>query len=268
MVISPDVVASRADRFFEWKKMAEDLLKLYNDFAHEVAHEYRYSLSEKSQHFLAQLLTIANQNLHIATVGRELYRARSNAIDARSNEAHVTPWAFDQMKPVRNVVSEGRANPSNVCALYLASTIGTALSEVRPSVQHPVTVGTFVITRELRLVDLTALWNVVAWARQTEPLWIQLSTDFSKPLNPQNQSVHYAKTQIIAESFKRHGFDGIRYRSQFFSHETSLDTNKAPGMNYVLFDLDSAHCRACEVYAISEQHVVYEKFDTDSGTIG
>ena len=238
-----------------------ELSERYKDFAHEITHDFRYVLSPDSQDFLQKLLLQAEERVLTLPRGSLLYRARSNRIPLGETTAVKSPYASEEMKPIRNVVSEGRANPSNICALYLATEIGTAIAEVRPSTQHPVTVGTFRTDRELRIVDLTAQMGWHAYFFAKDFIWQDLSFDFSKPLNEQHQNVHYAKTQIIAETFKRHGYDGIRYRSQFYAREGQREAPAVKGFNFALFDLASATCESCKVYQIAEQHVVFKEMD-------
>lgn len=237
----------------------DELTKLYAAFAEEISHEYRFVLSPSSQEFLQKLLTEAEHKVIMLPVHSTLYRARPNGTPAGKNEAETSPLLPQEMKPIRNIVSEGRANPKNICVLYLATEIGTALAEVRPSTLHPVTIGTFSTQSELKIVDLTDQMSWHDYFFREDLIWHTLSSDFSKPLNELNQSVHYAKTQIIAETFKRHGYDGIRYRSQFYTREHLADTPASEGFNYALFDLASATCLSCKVYEIVQQHVVYKE---------
>lgn len=238
-----------------------ELSERYKDFAHEITHEFRYVLSPESQDFLGKLVLQAEERVLTLPIGSVLYRARANGIPLGDTIALKHAYPLDQMKPIKNVVREGRANPSNICALYLASEVGTAIAEVRPSTNHPVTVGTFRTERELRIVDLTAQMGWHAYFFVKDYIWQNLSVDFSKPLNEQHQSLHYAKTQIIAETFKRHGYDGIRYRSQFYAREKQTEAPYVKGFNFALFDLASATCESCKVYQIAEQHVVFREMD-------
>jgi len=50
----------------------------------------------------------------------------------------------------------------------------------------------------------------------------------------------YAPTQIIAEAFREHGYDGIIYGSGFGEK----------GMNVVLFDTSAAEITSCEIHEI------------------
>ena len=237
----------------------DEMVKLYEEFSNEISNEFRFILSSKSQDFLQKLLSQGGQQVETLPARTVLYRAQSNSIAAGKTEAATTALPKKRMKPIPNVVSEGRANPSKICVLYLASQIGTALAEVRASTQHPVTVGTFRTKSKLKIVDLTRQMSFHVWLNAEDLIWHRLSDDFSKPLTEFNQSVHYAKTQIIAETFKRNGYDGIRYRSQFRARESEAGLPESDGINYALFDINSASCVSRKVYKIVQQEVVYSE---------
>lgn len=245
--------------------MSDRLAERYKHFIHEVTHQFRYRLSSTSEQFLSDVIDVASNNIFQLEQGTFLYRARANDLEHCGDikQPKATPRPACDMKPAPNVVSEGRANPDNICALYLADHAGTALAEVRAGTRYPVTVGTFKTTRDLQIVDLTKVmdWYSYFFDPPTDgnDLWHDLSYDFSKPLNAHETRTHYAKTQIIAEAFKRHGFDGVRYRSQFFAHEQTIGSAKISGTNYALFDLQSAVCEECVVYQLIEQHAVYQQ---------
>lgn len=168
------------------------------------------------------------------------------------------------MKPIPNIVSEGRANAGNICALYLSDNIGTALAEVRAGITHPVTVATFQTTKDLKILDISLRngWWHYFNTPSSENFWLILSSDFSKPLGAHNQHAHYAKTQIIAEHLKRSGLDGIFYRSQFIAHEKDLASEAIAGKNLALFDLSTAECVSCSVYQVTQQKVVFDKVES------
>jgi hypothetical protein len=61
-------------------------------------------------------------------------------------------------------------------------------------------------------------------------VWTSIDLGFAEPVDRSNDVADYAPSQIIAELFKRSGYDGVKYRSAF-SEE---------GHNIALFDLTSA----------------------------
>ena len=224
----------------------ENLDERYKVFSEELLHDYRYILSEASQSFLRDILAIANKHFYTEIdEGMILYRARIN--DEKKNGKAVSPSLdarpFAEMKPIPNVVSGGRVNAQNICVLYTADRIGTALAEVRASANQPVTVATFETNKPLKLVKLSQRMD---WYKYflSEPIakdfWFNLSYEFSIPTTPGLEYRNYVRTQVIAEYFKSNGYDGIIYRSQFHAHEDKLQAEYSDGYNYALFDIASA----------------------------
>lgn len=240
--------------------MSKELIAAYRNFAIEVSHNFRYSLSPQSAEFLEKVLAKADSYTMEIAQDTKLFRARINR-SKDGTEIDTLPYGPLDMKPIPNVVSEGRANAGNICALYLADSIGTALAEVRAGTQHPTTVATLTTNKSLKIVDLSISMNWFLYfnPHHKDGFWMELSHDFSKPLGSHNQHTHYAKTQIIAEHFKRNGFDGISYRSQFITHERNVTPEVNYGMNYALFDLADADCGESRVYHVTQQLIVYDE---------
>jgi hypothetical protein len=68
-------------------------------------------------------------------------------------------------------------------------------------------------------------------------VWGEIAYAFSEPVIPSDDKADYAPTQILAETFRRAGCDGIRYKSRL-----------GKGYSFALFDLDSAVLINCGIY--------------------
>lgn len=243
----------------------ENLKERYKAFSEELLHEYRYIHSKDSKRFLTDVLAIAKHDYTICVEkGTELYRARVNdeLRAGREIEPKKVPRDCSEMTPVPNVVSGGRVNAQNVCVLYTSDKVGIALAEVRPGPKYPVSVGTFITKRKLKLVDLSYemnWYNHLFDVPKYEDFWYDLSYEFSRPTVSGAEHRYYVRTQVISEFFKANGYDGIRYRSQFYSHVGNVKTEEISGYNYVFFDLASAECSHVDVYEVLEQHTVFKK---------
>jgi hypothetical protein len=143
------------------------------------------------------------------------------------------------MKPLADRAKEGRASPVGIPVLYLATERDTALSEMRPGRATIMTVAEFTLVRDCRLVDCSVgSLGASIWPRySTEPpppvreqsVWTDIDLAFALPVNLADDVADYAPTQIVAELFKQHGYDGIKYRSSV-----------GGGHNIALFDLAAA----------------------------
>lgn len=143
----------------------------------------------------------------------------------------------DRMKPLKGQASEGRANPSGIPCLYLATDKETAMSEVRPWLGTYISVGQFRVLRPQRVVDCTKSPTKPSIFYGRDPgadkrddiVWEDIDRGFSEPVGISDETNAYVPTQILAELFKAEGFDGVMYRSAL-----------GRGSNLALFDLEAA----------------------------
>jgi len=153
------------------------------------------------------------------------------------------PFMDARMKPLPASVGDGRANPRGVAYLYLADSATTAASELRPWLGAPISISQFHVNRELKIVDCTSdkkQWNlrfnaemeIVPWKREEYEgvVWGDIGEAMSRPYNPEETSLNYVPTQIIAERLRHAGADGIAYNSLL----------SKGGHNFVLFDIKDA----------------------------
>lgn len=145
--------------------------------------------------------------------------------------------------PPAEKATAGRANPIGIPYLYLCDNIDTTFYEIRAVYLDKVSVGRFVIQRDLDLVDFNADTNLF-YAFNSENndslidvikhkiLFKKISADLSKPLRRYDTEIEYVPTQLICEYCKHNGADGIMFKSSL--HKT--------GTNIVLFNKDDAKC--------------------------
>ena len=161
--------------------------------------------------------------------------------DVRGGETFKVPHAYlpERMKPRPELATDGRVNPKGIACLYLATCKKTATLEVRPLIGSYVSLGQFKVLRAIRVVDCTVGMDAPAKRRRatrTVPqdaettVWLDINDAFSKPVERGDSSLDYVPTQILAETFKRHGFDGVAYKSSYGEE----------GLNVALFDIEAA----------------------------
>jgi|ERR1700733_2922462 len=120
------------------------------------------------------------------------------------------------MKPVSEKAMDGRVSPKGIPCLYLASDEKTAALEVRPLIGSYVSLAKFEVLRNIRVVDCSHdNMDVFATPEDVETaVWSDINKAFSEPVERGDNSLDYVPTQILAEAFKRHGFDGIAQRGR------------------------------------------------------
>jgi hypothetical protein len=212
----------------------------YQRFAYSVRRSYRYRLSDESEQFLKVVGESSNVRKQVLPVRTTLFRAQrggvevayfgdasSAALDAWEKDLiRVIPYPVERMLPRKTKAPEGRVNPKGIPCLYLATDDQTAGSEVRPFNGSHVTIALCETREELSLVDLSKQSTVpdVKWGKE---VWSIIDRAFSMPVADTDDTADYVPTQIVAELFRRNGYDGIAYTS-----------NVGRGKNVALFKLD------------------------------
>ena len=136
----------------------------------------------------------------------------------------------------QRIASHGRANPAGIPYLYLGSTQGTAISELRPHTGEMVCVADFTTPPNLKLVDLRSPRKMVSpflledaadigRMRSDLPFLERLGDELTRPVVPQSAAIDYTPSQYLCEFIKKRGYEGVIYRSSV-----------SDGMNLALFD--------------------------------
>jgi hypothetical protein len=168
------------------------------------------------------------------------------------------PYCSSRMKPQKDMAREGRVNPKGIPCLYLADEPNTAMAETRPWLASHVSLGEFKTIKGLRIINLPepklSLAHVAALfgapppdtASREKAVWGEISYAFSEPVTASDHKADYAATQILAETFRNIGCDGIRYKSRL-----------ANGSSVALFDLESANLMECGIFQTRELNFTF-----------
>lgn len=152
--------------------------------------------------------------------------------------------------PPKDKTTAGRANPIGIPYLYLSQDVETTFYEIRASYLDHLSVGKFLIQRNLKMVDFTRTWslyllfinNSIEEAVIQMKLFSAFSADLSKPLRRYDTEIEYVPTQYLCEYCKTLGADAICFNS-------SLHTQ---GINYVLFNPEDAECVEVKKHTIKK----------------
>ena len=170
-------------------------------------------------------------------------------------EVHA-PLSPERMKPLSYKATEGRANPKGIPCLYLATDKETAMSEVRPWIGSYISVGQFKVIKDLKLIDCSVHHDkgVAIYFEEPEPpkreeaVWADVDRAFSRPVTPNDDVGDYVPTQILAELFKKNGYDGLIYKS-----------NLGKGFNVAIFDLDVAELINCSLFTVKQVNLSFSE---------
>jgi hypothetical protein len=219
----------------------------YESFARSVRMKNRYIRSAAENSFLeAVRLTVKDRILPLQA-GWQFWRAQRGycmgfiELDHQDGTiAAARPYPPERMKPRPNQVSEGRVNPKGIPCLYGATSLDTAVAEVRPWKLELVSVAKFTLCRSVKLIECLKYHNeprypvfmsqtyvplqsdigeIVSYVPETpsdeaitKHMWTHIDQASSEPVT---HHVDYVPTQILAELFKREEYDGILYQIKF-----------------------------------------------------
>jgi len=220
-------------------------------FSHSVRKRNRYIFDNKVQNFIQAVIETCSFRQGEIPSESKLFRAQLGCTSRPiiQDGEHVAdeewPYSPERMVPVQGKSFEGRANPRGITYLYLANNKETACAEVRPYKGAFVSVGVFTVKRDLKVIDCTKdireFKKGIIYFEEPDPetrekmVWAEINKAFSKPVNPNDPETEYVPTQIIAEIFRKEGFDG-------FACQSSLVEK---GVNVVLFDVNDAEMTSC-----------------------
>jgi hypothetical protein len=229
------------DRLGDWERLRDEL-RYKNRFFPGV------DIDLKRLKVLVSLLILADDE-----VPRTWYRARIQT-DERSFQA------AEMGAPPNRIASHGRANPAGIPYLYLGSTQGTAISEIRPHTGEVACVADFRTPSGLKLVDLRSPRKMVSpflledaedigRMRSDLPFLERLGDELTRPVAPQSAAIDYTPSQYLCEFIKRCGYDGVIYRSSV-----------SEGMNLALFNPAKADPGEVVRYRVSRVSVDIKQF--------
>jgi hypothetical protein len=241
----------------------------YWEFSHFIMRKARHILDARQRRFLDVVIATGAKRKGTIEKGTVLWRAqfdndlRKQVLrDADGNEADSFdveyPCKVERMKPLPYRACEGRVNPKGIPCLYLSDDRDTAMTETRPWIGSSVSVGQFVILRDLNVVDCTGDRKQGSWIslhdpyKQPDPaireeyVWGAINRAFSTPVTRNDDVAEYAPTQVLAEAFQSAGYDGIVYGSRL-----------GKGRTIAIFDLTAADLANCELFRVEELLLKY-----------
>ncbi len=235
----------------------------------EVVGRSRYVRSKRAEQFIAAVRESSNGRVKEFSKGALLWRAQRGCDTRIAEEGHVKcqkeiPYCIERMKPRSDCATEGRVNPKGIPVLYLADDCNTALSEVRPWINEPISIAKFEAVRALRLADCSkhgdesdvpADWYDCPPEKIADRVWMTIDRMFATPVTASDVTAEYAPTQVLAEAFRAESFDGVAYKSSL-----------AQGLNIALFDPSLAHC--LEVRLTRTKRISYEFEDLSESRMG
>jgi RES domain len=237
------------DAFPSWRS--------YWNFQWSVSRQFRFVRSPEIEQFLDTVLATSRDRETTLNEGAILWRSQLGhgwREEGEGDAAVEIPCAYppSRMRPQRDRAPDGRANPRGIPCLYLTNRKETAIAEARPWIGSYVSVAQFKTSRALKIIDCSRGHNRQPLFleepgpdKRVEAVWAHIDRAFAEPMTRSDDSADYIPTQIIAELFKREGFDDVGYKSNFGED----------GFNLALFDPHAAELINCGLYRVDRVHL-------------
>lgn len=223
----------------------------WDEFVNYIKHENRFH----SNHINYDVLKDYIKKLTITIEGETFYRGRISNIDELTT--------FEMSAPPPISATAGRANSEGISHLYLASDIGTVISEIRPSLSDVVYIGKFPIKQRMKVVDFRVLKALDVFRFEDYTMYAinleilnEMSNAISKPVRSGDSKLDYLPTQYIVDFIKslniteEAGYQGIVF-------ESTLSTS---GYNLMIFDPSLLACENLEKRIVQNLNYNYPPF--------
>jgi hypothetical protein len=212
----------------------------WNDFVRSIKTKNRFhSLHinlEKLRHFCSYCL-------HDYKTGMRFFRGRivgtTEGIQAEQMGA-----------PPTEIAKAGRVNSDGISRLYLSSNKETVIHEIRAGAYDFITIGVFVLKKDIKVVDFRTINNISPFFGDMDPLEYAVNksqlnligAEMAKALRASDTPIDYVPTQYIADYIQSLGeYAGIEYKS----------TMNPDGYNLAVFDPELFTCTDTETVRIS-----------------
>lgn len=228
----------------------------FDNFRQSVRNRFRFARTPEQAAFLEAIRSTSEGRVVTLKKGFSVHRAqighgwRREEISPGEFDELPAPYSPERMVPDSNHAGDGRVSAKGISCLYLSTTEETAAMEVRPLVGSLISMGCFVLERNVRVVDCSqqlignlARWFQEEWSPEDieKQVWTDINNAFSEPTGREDTALDYVPTQIIAETLRLQGYDGIGYKS-------SVDER---GLNLALFDFDAVKLVRRSLYKVS-----------------
>jgi hypothetical protein len=228
-------------------------------FEEEVRTKWRYMRSPSVDKLLDTVKDTIPRRVREVAEGDELWRARLGNVWEKDRQCpEPLPYEREDMKPRDQGAMEGRANPKGIPCLYLSTHQDAAMAEMRPWVGALVSVAKFRTSKPLRIIDCALRCDEPVnffipphgELEYEEAVWKFVDKAFAKPVTRTDDAADYAITQILAEIFRREGYDGIAFKSLFGEAYT-----------IALFDLEAAEFLSCHLFTTQKVEHHFKEYD-------
>lgn len=218
----------------------------YQNFELDLKHKNRFFVDAK---FVESLIKGVKLNDSILRKGTFYYRARIHKLEDQKENPFKSKEMFTQES---KYATRGRANPDGISYLYLSQKKNTCIREVSPNYKDLLTIGEFVLKRDIRIINLVNSFPPSNDEYITS-LNHSIRLTFSQLQLSDRPEIEYLPYQFICELIKNENYDGVLYNSSFNNPVLNVANN------LVLFDsslvsLDDSKCTLIQIKSTSYEY--------------
>jgi RES domain len=187
--------------------------------------------------------------------GQTIFRARVLDDDFNEQRLQKNP-AAELSAPPKERARAGRMNVEYIPAFYAAFSEDTAIAEMRPSIGDQISVGEFVLQKDIKVLDFTVFSRMAndkwkdAYTHTRYDFIRQMEGEISKPILPFEKQREYIATQIVAEYLREYfACDAVIYKSSMHKN------GDADNRNIVIFYKGGEFVGKERVLTLSKYHV-------------
>ncbi|HEY9574310.1 MAG TPA: RES family NAD+ phosphorylase [Lachnospiraceae bacterium] len=187
----------------------------WGEFKKSLRNVNRFHSDYINLELLEEILKVAQITIPL---GERFFRARVSNEKGSAGFSRKEMWA-----PPDDVASPDRANSKGQSCLYLCSRKKTTVKEIRAHAFDYVTIATFKLNRNIKVLDLCSIAHNSPFYNDTdkvdylinEQILRAIERDLAKPMSRWDSELDYLPTQYISDFAKFCGYDGVRYYSTF-----------------------------------------------------
>ena len=226
--------------------------KDWEEFCNYITFKNRYILDEKNQKILNEIISLAKEREINIAKDTLFYRARTSQGLKIHEDGEIYSPSYsedDLLAPPPEKASNGRANPQGIPYLYLAEDAQTAIAEIKPDIGDNITIASFCLAKDIKVVDITAgvpslIEAIYSKDKQSfDHLWFGIKMSFQVPVKA-GHPLGYLPTQYITELFKTEGYDGIKFNSVQNQEKFNLTLFDKANVNFI--DVNTNYIAAIE----------------------
>ena len=157
-------------------------------------------------------LSCSDKPYYRARIIKDVFNCNDKGLKYNSEEILSGYNKNESKEPALGVPGHGRNNYLGTSYLYLTDNRYTACAEMRPKPFSFISIATFKIMKQLRMIDFSERYNYLHddGNISIDDLMVLLSRMFSRRVD--NDQEYYA-TQYISDLIRKYGVDGICYNS-------------------------------------------------------